>query len=289
MAGFDDLDSPDDPVKLLVLGDSGAGKSGGLASLIAAGYNVRVLDFDAGVKIIRGLLVDSGSIYRKPLPGLWPVPPTMEEIKARFRYETLTDPRRNVNGKLIPKMPPGGGAWQRGAKLLDRWDIGDDKLGPVAEWGTKDVLVIDTLSFAAKRAMEFVCSMNNRLGQQPHQSDFFGAQQLVESMLALLYDEGVKCNVVVNCHIKYIEKENEPRRGFPETIGSALNGQIGRYFNGVVQAKTVGFGAGQKHVISTVGNSVIELKNPAPLKVKKEYDLAIGLAEYFRDVRAPAQ
>jgi hypothetical protein len=30
----------------------------------------------------------------------------------------------------------------------------------------------------------------------------------------------------------------------------------------------------------------VELKNTAPLKVQGEYDLATGLADYFRDVRA---
>ncbi len=33
---------------------------------------------------------------------------------------------------------------------------------------------------------------------------------------------------------------------------------------------------------------MIELKNTAPNRVKAEYDLATGLAEYFADVRAQA-
>jgi hypothetical protein len=32
---------------------------------------------------------------------------------------------------------------------------------------------------------------------------------------------------------------------------------------------------------------MIQLKSPAPLRVKPEYALATGLAEYFRDVRGP--
>jgi hypothetical protein len=289
MAGFNDPKEPPS-VKLLLVGDTGSGKTGATMALAAAGYNVRVLDYDSGLRIVEGFIRNPDSPYRRPNALLWPQAPTESELLARYRFETLTDGRKNINGRLIPRVGPGGNAWQRGAKLLDNWTTEDDKFGPVASWTQQEVLVVDTLSFAAKRAGEFVQVMNNRLGQPLQIQDYMGAQQLIESMLGLLYDDGIKCHVVVNCHIRYIEQEGAPRRGFPETIGRALNDQIGRYFNSVLQAKTKGFGATAKHVITTVGDSVVELKTPAPLSVKKEYDLGTGLAEYFRDVRnAPAK
>ena len=38
--------------KLLLVGDSGSGKTSSLASLANAGYNLRILDFDDGLAIL---------------------------------------------------------------------------------------------------------------------------------------------------------------------------------------------------------------------------------------------
>lgn len=283
MAGFDDTETTQ-VTKLLVLGDSGAGKTGALMALAAAGYNIRILDFDAGLAVLRDYIRNPQSIYRQAGPdGLWPAN-SETDLLARVRFETITDSMRNVNGKLIPKAST---AWQRGIKLLDNWTTDSDKFGPVSQWGPQDVLSIDTMTFASRRAFEFILSMNARLGQQPHQSDYGEAQRLVEGLLSMLYDDGIKCNVVVNCHIAYSE-DSGVRKGFPDTVGRALFSKIGRYFNSVVQAKTKGVGASKRQVISTQGDSVIELKNTAPLRVKPEYDLATGLAEFFRDTRGQA-
>ena len=71
-------------IKALFMGHSGAGKTGALAALAAAGYNVRVLDLDKGVEILAGLAMDPDSPYRHdsgkpngllagwtPVKGLW--------------------------------------------------------------------------------------------------------------------------------------------------------------------------------------------------------------------------
>jgi len=41
-----------DYTKLMLVGDSGAGKTSALASLANAGYNLRILDFDDGLSIL---------------------------------------------------------------------------------------------------------------------------------------------------------------------------------------------------------------------------------------------
>ena len=42
-----------DYVKLLLCGDSGSGKSGALASLVGAGYKLRILDMDNGLDSLK--------------------------------------------------------------------------------------------------------------------------------------------------------------------------------------------------------------------------------------------
>jgi hypothetical protein len=88
-----------------------------------------------------------------------------------------------------------------------------------------------------------------------------------------------------------IGEENGPQRAYPASLGKALSPKIGRYFNTVLMAKTVGTGTAAKHKILTQSANGLELKTTVPLKAKAEYDLATGLAEYFaaeRQQDAPA-
>src|SRR5271170_4985099 len=160
--------------KALLLGDSGAGKTGSLASLADAGYNLRILDLDNGLDVLKNVLLDPKSQYKK-------------ESASRVHFETLTDPMKNQGGKLIPKAAT---VWQRAIKLLDNWTTDSDKFGPISTWTSQEVLVIDSLTLLCNAALNFVLSMNARLGQQAHQSDWYTAQQMVESLLQLLYDDG---------------------------------------------------------------------------------------------------
>ncbi len=256
--------------KLLYIGDSGAGKSGSLASLAAAGYNLRILDVDNGIDVLANLLRSPEAGYPK-------------EALDRVDYETITDPMRNVNGKLIPAK---ASVWQRCVQLLDNWKTETANFGPISSWTSQDVLVIDSLTMLSTAALNFVLAMNARLGQKPHQSDWYDGQLLVEGLLQKLYDEGVKCNVIITSHIVFLGEENGPMRGYPSSLGSKFPPKIGRYFNTILMAKTTGSGTGLRRKILTNTAGMVELKNTAPMKVKPEYPLETGLADYFKDVRA---
>lgn len=256
--------------KLLFIGDSGAGKTGALASLAGAGYNLRILDIDAGLDVLSNLLRDSKSAYG-------------QEALGRVDFETITDPMKSVGGKLLPAKAT---VWQRTVKLLDNWKTESADFGPISTWGARDVLVIDSLTMLSTAAMNFVLSMNARLGQQPQQGDWYQGQQLIEGLLQMLYDDGIKCNIVMTSHITYLGEENGPQKGYPSSLGSKLPPKIGRYFNTILMAKTTGQGAAQKRKILTNTSGVVELKNTAPMRVKAEYPLETGLADYFRDVQA---
>src|SRR6266446_2003495 len=57
MPSLNDL-SNQDPIKAIIVGRQGSGKTGLKASLIAAGYKVRTLDFDKGIPTLKNLLND---------------------------------------------------------------------------------------------------------------------------------------------------------------------------------------------------------------------------------------
>src|SRR6266436_4684349 len=115
--------------KLLIEGDSGTGKTGSLASLVSAGYKLRILDFDNGLDILKACI-------EKDDPALL----------ANVEFRTLRDKRKATSsGPVIVGTPK---AFIEGIKLLDRWKYTDTDgtevdLGVPAEWGSDCILVLD--------------------------------------------------------------------------------------------------------------------------------------------------
>lgn len=258
---------------MMIVGDTGGGKTGALASLAGAGYNLRILDLDNGIDVLANLLTDKASKYGP-------------EAASHVEYETITDKMKNVNGKLIPAR---SSVWQRSVKLLDNWETKDAEgkiltsLGPISTWTPKEVLVIDSLTMLSNAAMNFVLSMNARTGQKPFQSDFGDAQVMLESLMQMLYDESVRCNIVVNTHITYIGEKDGPQRGYPSCIGKQLPQKIGRYFNSIILAKSEN---GKRKLLTNAQvMPPIELKTSAPMRVKNSYPIETGLLDFFRDIQ----
>lgn len=275
--------------KLLFLGDSGAGKTGALAALAGAGYRLLIADFDNGLDVLHNILLDPKSPYSK-------------SAADNVRYATLEDERKVVGGKIVITKAV---AWQKLTLMMQRWTDSGELLGGIEDWGPQDVFVLDSFTAANDAAFNFVLAMNGRLGQRPWDSDYGEGQRLVRELLMLLTSPFVKCNVILNCHIKYIGGDMEApasgdrkpsrvpssiplgsmQRGYPNALGKALSPEIGRYFNNALLARSVGQGTAIKRKILTNTSGVVDLKNSAPLRVAAEYPLETGLADYFAAVR----
>lgn len=261
--------------KLLLLGDSGAGKSGALASLAKAGYNLRILDFDNGLDVLANLLRDD------------------PEAAARVDFQTVTDATRIGGTQMIPQA----NAWTKAIKTLGDWP----GYGKLDTWTPNDILVIDSLTFAGKAAVRFVLNLNGRITDLPGWNDYYTAQGLLEKLLATLYSDSIRCNVIVISHVREVGKshteldskgrqitieEEGSRKGYAETgTGKALSPTVGRYFNAALLADIEGSGQSARRIIRTVPHQNIGLKNANPAKVKPVYPLATGLADYFAAVR----
>jgi len=264
-------------VKALILGDSGSGKSGALAALALdpkLAQRLIVADFDNGLDILFHLLQAS------------------PEAAARVFYETFTDKFRSAGAGII--MPDGKvRAWTDAMSALTEWKFPEREvngvkwpaydLGKNETWGPETTLVIDSLNFASWAAMRHVLATNGRSGKAAFQSDWGEAQRLTEDLLALLYSDAVRCNVIVNTHVAFLTNEaDQSIKGLPMVIGKALSPKIGRYFNTVLQVRTKGQGNSARRVIVTRSEGLVELKNPAPGKILPEYPLETGLAEIFK-------
>jgi hypothetical protein len=281
-------------IKLLLIGNSGTGKTGALAALAEKNYKLRILDFDKGTDILGELLTNPNSPYVKRNPRC------AENVESIMR---LSDTMKTVKGKVYPLR---ASAWPGATDLLENWKDGEMTFGKVTTWDNDVVLVIDSLTMLSTAAYHYHLSLQGALGTERTQNewrrDIGAAQTYIKALLAMLYDDAVKCNVIMISHITAIGEDGgmpvkDPQTGqmtstvtgFPSAIGRSLSPVIPRYFNDMLLVKTIGTGAGIQRKIYTMGQTVdgqvINCKTSHPLSSKKDYPLETGLAEYFLAVR----
>lgn len=255
------------PIKMLFVGDSGKGKTGALASLAEAGFNVRILDFDRGVGILASILKS------KP------------EALSKIIYETCTDQFQEIGGKIIPVGVPS--AFTKGLRLLTHWKTKELDLGKITTWTRNEVLVLDSFTHMCNAAMVYVMALNNRSGDHPWQGDWGQAMDYMENVLKLLYSDAIKCHVIVNTHITFVGgTENDKgqvtgAKPYPNALGQKLPPKVGQYFNTMLQADSVGLGNNAKRIIRTTPNGELGIKSEI-LGLPKELPLESGLAMFFK-------
>lgn len=235
-----------EPVKMLVIGDSGGGKTGSLASLVKAGYRLHILDFDNGTQILGKLLgADADKVE-------------VEKFQDKFKATPA--------GLILDGMPK---AFVNSLKVLTEWTA---KYKDV-----KDIIVIDSFSFLSNAAMRYTLAMAGRPNGPAQLQDWSIAQNYITTVLNLLYSSDITCSVMILAHIKYLEADGGLKQAQVNTLGSALPPTVGRYFNNMVW---VGY-TGGKRIIKTKASPTMALKTSAPKDVKDTYELETGMAEIF--------
>ncbi len=275
--------------KLLNVGVPGSGKTGATACLVKAGYRLIIVDYDNGVDILINLLKDDK-------PAL-----------DRLYYETFTDPMQLTVGQartkdegtkttsmIVTKGVPT--AFTRSLAGLNRWKFPVEEgssetydLGNIGDWGPETVLLIDSLGLAGEAALRFIRQLNqHQFDMFTSQPDYGQAMGMLEGMLQLLYSDSVKCHVIINSHITYLEDiMRGALLGFPRALGSKLPPKVGGYFNSIVNTATVGAGKSSKKVIRTTSESSVELKLPiAPNTLPAQLPIKDGLLTIFRTLQS---
>lgn len=245
------------PLKIILMGDSGTGKTGSLVSLVQAGYKLRILDFDSGLHVL--------ALKVKEL---------CPELSGNVQYRTLDDKyKAGANGFTIQPF-----AWIEACKMINNWkykekDGTEVDLGTPWNWGPGHILVIDSLSFLSDACFNWAEALNP--GAKDRRNIYFQAQEAIEKMLAELKAETYYTNVIVIAHIKYMTRDDGTTKGYPTTVGSALNPEIPKYFNSMLQVITKKTGRS----IQTLSSPLVDLKNPAAYG--EELPLETGLAQFF--------
>lgn len=246
-------------VKMLLIGNSGAGKTGALTPLVKAGYKVRILDMDQGLDALINHVKDE-------------CPDKLGNIDyMSFRDQTeASSTGIRVRAKALVKA----------MQALEKWEDGSDP----ATWGEDTIFVLDSLTFLGRAALAWSKAANpsfkdGRLWYGP-------AQGVLEDTLATLTSEDFKTNVIVISHVDVREQKDGTVKGFAMSVGEALGPKIPAFFNTVVLSETSGFGQKVKRRLKTFPTSLIDLKNPAPMKFEAEYPIETGLADIFKTLKS---
>lgn len=244
----------------MFIGNSGAGKTGALASLVAAGYKLRILDLDSGLDaLVNHVKAESPDL----LQGV--------------EYVTFRDAVKMT--QQGPKLKGAPKAYVNALSALEKWP--DDDSDP-AEWGEDYILVVDSLTNLARAAFQWARAMNPA-SKDPRQW-YKAAQDLIEDLLANLTSDSFRTNVIVISHVEYTEL-NGLAKGFASSIGRALGPKIPRFFNTMVLSEVSGSGKNVKRRIKTTPTGVIDLKNPAPMRIEAEYPIETGMADLFKQLK----
>lgn len=290
-------------IKAILIGDSGSGKTGSIAALANAGYNIRALDYDSGLQI--------WSQYLTP------------EARKRVYYETLTDKFFiEPDGKMNWEDPPL--AYVNGCKLLRHWKMPERKVGDLAipaydlgnpiNWGSDTILVMDSMTGFGSAAMRHVLTMNKaslERRQHPWPQDMGEAQNLVEYFLEFVRSAQLKCHVIVVCHVRRVggggtvaqevkaskdssvksivwrDVDTSEGKGYPTAPGRALSPKVARYFNTMLVYYT-DEDTGRR-LISTTPRDNIDAKTPAPKALQTTYNVEDGLLKIWQGILGVAK
>lgn len=242
--------------KMLLIGSSGSGKTGALASLANAGYKLRIIDLDNGLDFLMRYM-------RKHHPDKLD---NIEYVSLRDKFTT------NSSQGIMPKGVPS--AYTKAVGYLDKWEDGSQP----ASWGPEYVMVVDSLTFLANAAYAWKQALNPQV-KDPRQI-FYSAQEAVEDVLALATSPEFNTNLIVTSHIKWMETPDGAAKAFPSSIGGALGPKIPTYFNSLVLAETIGAGSSVRRQIRTAPTTFMDLKNPA--EISAPLPIETGLADFFK-------
>ena len=256
----------DVPIKMLLLGESGAGKTGAFVRL-AEKYRLIVLDYDGGFEDSWGI---NWLRINKP------------EWLDNIYFASLRDKTKLQAGRLVPDGAPT--AWSKGMQLLTHWKMGSEAegnledLGSSDNWGTDTIVVEDSLSFMSKAAFRYMDAVTSyKDGRQT----YFEAQKQVDSMIQLVCSPYMKCHVILTAHFTLVDMESGLSKLYPATIGKALSPEIPKHFNTMLEVRSKIVEGKARRVIRTEPSTMLDTKHSVAAGLPAELSIDTGLMTIF--------
>jgi hypothetical protein len=242
-------------VKALILGVSGSGKTGGLTSLVEAGYNLYILDFDSGLGYLTGWL-------KKNRP----------ELLNHVHFERITTDLSIIGGTL--RMVGTPLFYTKAIKTIAQWE--KEKV-----LNENSILVIDSVTMLSSLITKHVQALDGKFEGPPNQKHYGAVAAMLKDFFSYLYSDKLPTNVLVHAHIH--EDTNETGAIIskaPEVIGGTLRRGLPAYFDDMWLLER----RGGKRVYITTGMPMLELKASDP-DVPAKVEHPDGLAQIFEIIR----
>jgi len=278
-------------IKAIVLGYSGEGKSGLLVPLgipgykSNPGYELRVLDFDGKFEEMTRAVLKNMVATKQITQDQHDQALTANYDICVCREKTTTvemrEGRKSYKGIGVEGTTT---AWVTAVKQLDKWRN---------SWDDTKVLVIDSLTYAARAAGSFSQELNNKLNKPLIWKDFQGPQQLVENLLVIAAD--VPAHALVLGHQDPYEVYKKTDRlddqgnpieelmdvlVLPISIGQAGRPKLPAQFNHMLMLSSEGSERATRRFMWTVPHKGIMCKSPF-FDAKDRYPIEFGMVEYF--------
>jgi hypothetical protein len=253
---------------IVLLGESGTGKTYSIGTLVETGVPVSFLALEPGIESLFGYYTDRGKpippnlswhILRPPESDFASMIDTAEKINT-YSFKMLadmTDPNRNKYNQFVSLL----------RTLNDFVDERTgEKLGPVNKWGPERFLIIDALTGINRAALDLVA------GSKPARSmsDWGIAQDQIERILRMLTQD-CKCGFVL---ISHVEKEKDEITGSMKltmsTLGKALAPKLPLMFSDLIYT----YRDGKEFWWSTENSSVTLKTRNLPIADKIRPDFA---------------
>ncbi len=164
--------------KMLLIGESGSGKTGALASLAAKGYKLRIIDLDNGLDFLMRYM-------RKH----------HKDQLDNIQYQSFRDKTKPTAAGIIPAGVPN--AYTKAIMAMEKWEDGRAQ----STWGPEYIMVLDSLTFLGNAAFAWKEALNPGI-KDPRQI-FYSAQQAVEDVLAVVTSPDFATNVIMTSHLKW--------------------------------------------------------------------------------------
>lgn len=231
---------------VLVVGESGTGKTTLAATLANAGYKVFIIDFDNKLAVLRKHLTDEGA--------------------TNVRYMTLKDTGRANAFKRFRSVLANG--WK---ELDDEGNLIED-FGKIESWGADTVLFIDSITFAGEAAKHDALALSGKKASDRLEFKEWGdARAYMESTFDRLTADNIKCNVIVTALPIAVDDDSGISHMHPLCVTKNLSLVLPKYFDNVVRMVVKAKGT---HKIKTTGDNRYSLRTAATLPDEMDADAA---------------
>ncbi len=252
--------------RILLVGYPGAGKTGSLASLIDAGYKIRMLDFEGNYS-----------------PMLQYSNPAMHK---NVDIVSFKDKLRNGNKYIEVNGIPT--AFASSLNMMDHWTYKEEDgtvvdLGSSKDWGPDTIIVVDSLTAMGKASFRRAQAMLNKTPLNTTQQVWGLAMADQETFIEKLTDPSKRHHVIVLAHLKMvgpkdIQKDDEQvtkdlkekvmdlvdTRLYPSALGQQLPPVIGGYFPTLLKVERIVKAGKVQRVIRSDTGPELDTKIPAP-------------------------